>query len=278
MTGSNTALGSLDQASLVRPDGASLAYVRSPGRTDDARPGVVFCGGFVSDMSGTKARWLEAFCAARGQAYVRFDYFGHGVSSGRFEDGTIGRWAQDAVAVLDHATAGPQILVGSSMGGWIAVLAALARPNRVAGLVGIAAAADFTEDLIRPQLPPEARAALTREGVWHWPSAYENEPYPITARLLEEARNHLVLRAPIPIGCPVRLIHGMLDAEIPWQYSLRLVEALTGSDVHLTLVKDSGHRLSREQDLALIGRAVAELSRDPSGPEMAVSRTAGNRV
>ncbi len=250
---------------VTRPDGATLAYVRSPAAPGDRRPGVVFCGGFVSDMSGTKATYLEAFCRRRKQACVRFDYFGHGVSSGRFEDGTIGRWAEDAIAVLDAATEGPQVLVGSSMGGWIAVLAAMARPDRIAGLVGVAAAADFTEDLIRDGLGDAARAALARDGVWYRPSDYDEQPQAITQRLLDEGRDRLVLRAPVPIACPVRLLHGIDDPDVPWQQSLRLAEAITGGDVRLTLVKNAGHRLSRDQDLALIAAAVAELSDGAAG-------------
>jgi pimeloyl-ACP methyl ester carboxylesterase len=250
---------------VPRPDGASVACVRTPAAPGDRRPGVIFCGGFVSDMSGTKATYLEDACRRRGQAYVRFDYFGHGESSGRFEDGTIGRWADDAIAVLDAMTEGPQVLVGSSMGGWIAVLAAMARPGRVAGLVTVAAAADFTEDLIRNELGEEAKAALARDGVWYRPSDYGEQPQAITQRLLDEGRDNLVLRAPVPIACPVRLLHGIDDPDVPWRQSLRLAEAITGGDVRLTLVKNAGHRLSRDQDLALIAAAAAELSDGAAG-------------
>ena len=247
--------------SLERPDGASVAYVASARRVGDRRPGVVFCGGFVSDMTGTKANHFEAVCRQRGQAYIRFDYFGHGQSSGRFEDGTIGRWAEDTIAVLDAATEGPQILVGSSMGGWIAVLAALARPERVAGLIGIAAAPDFTEELIWQQMDEEARATLTRDGIWSRPTHYnEEEPHRIAMDLIEEGRRHLVLNGPIAIDCPVRLFHALDDPDVPWTQSLRLTERLTAADVQLTLIKQAGHRLSRDQDLALVTDAIAELS------------------
>ncbi|HXH02129.1 MAG TPA: alpha/beta hydrolase [Candidatus Competibacteraceae bacterium] len=245
----------LAPAYLPRHDGLRLAYRRSPGRG----PGVMFLGGFMSDMSGIKARTLEDFCRARGQAYVCFDYFGHGRSDGAFRDATVGRWREDALAVLDQLTAGPQILVGSSMGGWLMLLAALARPERVVGLVGIASAPDFTEDLLFPGLAPELQAALRRVGAIHIPSQYSTQPYAITLRLIEEARAHLLLRAPIPLACPVRLLHGMADPDVPWQTSQRLLERLESADVHLTLIKDGDHRLSREQDLALLCRTLAEL-------------------
>ena len=252
--------------SLERPDGASVAYVASPRRAGDRRPGVMFCGGFVSDMTGTKASHFEAVCRRRGQAYVRFDYFGHGQSSGRFEDGTIGRWAEDTIAVLDAATEGPQILVGSSMGGWVAVLAALARPGRLAGLIGIAAAPDFTEELIWQKMDDEARTALARDGVWSRPTHYEEEePHRITLGLIEEGRQHLVLDGPIAIDCPVRLFHALDDPDVPWTQSLRLTERLTTADARLTLIKQAGHRLSRDQDLALVTDAIAELSELTTG-------------
>jgi len=231
---------------------ATIAYRRSEGTT----PGVIFLGGFHSEMNGNKATALESWAGAKGCAYVRFDYQGHGASSGRFEDGAIGTWADDALAVLDGATQGPQVLVGSSMGGWIALLLALKRPERVAALVGVAAAPDFTEDLILPRLDETARAAVFRDGVWHRPSAYGSDPYPITRRLIEEARGHLLLRGPIPVRCPVRLIHGMRDPDVPWRTSLRLIECLEGDDARLTLVKDGDHRLSRPEDLILLERTI----------------------
>ncbi len=242
---------------LSRPDGSSLAYRRQPGRA----PGVVFLGGLHSDMTGTKATFLAGHCRSAGRAFVRFDYFGHGASSGRFEEGTIGRWAGDALAVLDEVAEGPQVLVGSSLGGWIMLLAALARPGRVRGLVGVAAAPDFTEDLIWAQLPEEGRRRLEEEGVWHRPSAYGEAPYPITRRLIEEARRHLLLRGPIGIACPVRLIHGLEDEDVPWEVSLRLCRALAGGDVTLALVKGGGHRLSEPADLERLAAAVEGLCR-----------------
>ena len=238
---------------LDRGDGVELAWRRRAGRG----PGVVFLGGFNSDMTGTKAEDLSAFCAERGQAFLRLDYSGHGASGGRFVEGTIGRWAADAAAVLDALTTGPQILIGSSMGGWISLLLALRRPERLAGLIGIAAAPDFTAR-IEEELPAEARAAMARDGVWHRPSAY-GDSYPIARALLEEGRNHLLLHAPVPIAAPVRLLHGQQDPDVPWELSLRVATAIAGPDVQVVLVKDGDHRLSRPQDLALLRRALAAL-------------------
>ncbi|MDX1606244.1 MAG: alpha/beta hydrolase [Candidatus Competibacterales bacterium] len=241
---------------LHRPDGQRLAYERLPGRG----PGVVFLGGFMSDMTGSKALALEDWCRARGRAFVRFDYQGHGQSDGAFTDGTIGRWHEDSLAVLDTLTDGPQILVGSSMGGWMMLLAALARPRRIAALVGIAAAPDFTEDLIRDRLDPDRHERLARDGVLHEPSDYGPEPTPVTRRLLDEGREHLLLRGePLPLNCPIRLLHGMRDPDVPWQTSLRIAERVTGEDVHIHLVKDGEHRLSREADLALLVDTLATL-------------------
>ena len=175
-------------------------------------------------MTGTKATFLDEFCAARGLGYTRFDYSGHGASSGRFEDGTIGRWAEDAIAIIDRATEGPLILVGSSMGGWIMLLAALARPDRIAGLVGLAPAPDFTEALIWNRLADEERDRLIQAGRLEMPSEYSEEPTILTRALIEEGRRHLLLSAPIGIRCPVRLLHGMADPDVPYRLSLELAE------------------------------------------------------
>ncbi len=244
---------------LSRDLGVSIAYRRIEGES----PGVMFFGGFRSDMTGAKAVVLEAACRAAGRAFIRFDYRGHGESSGRFEDGTVGDWAADAIAVLDTLTTGPQILVGSSMGGWIMLLAALARPDRVHGLVGVASAPDFTEDLVWARLNDDGRRTLQREGVWRQPSAY-GDPLPITLSLIAEGRGHLLLRGSIPITAPVRLLHGMRDLEVPWQTSGKLLKAVESEDVQLHLVKDGDHRLSRPQDLQLIEAFVTELARIPS--------------
>jgi pimeloyl-ACP methyl ester carboxylesterase len=243
-------------AFLDRPDGQRVAYHRRAGRG----PGVVFLGGFMSDMTGTKALALDDHCRATGRAFVRFDYLGHGASSGRFEDGTIGRWADDALAVIDALTEGPQVLVGSSMGGWIMLLAALARPDRVAGLVGIAAAPDFTEDLLWAAWDEPTRARLSRDGHIRVPSLYGEAPYTISRALIEEGRARCLLGAPIPIRCPVRLLQGMADPDVPWRTALRLAERLESTDVTVTLIKDSDHRLSRDQDLARLMAVVDGLA------------------
>ena len=239
---------------LDRGDEAALAWVRD----DGAQPTVVFLPGFRSDMTGDKATALAAFCAQRGQAMLRFDYSGHGASGGRFEDGTIGIWTRDALAAIDRLTAGPLILVGSSMGGWIALAAALARRERIAGLIGIAAAPDFTEALMWQALSFEQRATVMQRGVLHLPSQY-GEPTPITRALIEDGREHLLLGAPIALDCPVRLLHGQCDADVPWELALRIAEQLTGADVRVVLVKDGDHRLSRPQDLALLRDTLAAL-------------------
>jgi pimeloyl-ACP methyl ester carboxylesterase len=210
-------------------------------------------------MAGTKATFLDEFCAARGLGCLRFDYSGHGASSGRFEDGTIGCWADDAIAVIDRATEGRLILVGSSMGGWIMLLAALARPFRIAGLVGIAPAPDFTEALIWNRLTDADRDQLMRAGRLEMPSEYSEESTIITRELIEEGRRHLLLSAPIGIRCPVRLLHGMADPDVPYRLSLELAERIAGEDVRVSLIKDGDHRLSRADDLALLGATIEEL-------------------
>ncbi len=241
---------------VTREDGATIAYHRTPGKC----PGVVFLTGYKSDMGGAKAVRLEHFCHARGLAYVRFDYFGHGASSGDFLDGTIGRWAGDAVFVLDRLTEGPQILVGSSLGSWIMLLAALSRPERVAALLGIAAAADFTE-AIPAMLSAEQKASLERDGVVAVSSPYDPEPTPVTKRILEEGRRHLLLEGEIAINCPVRLIHGMQDTDVPWQTSLRIAERLRSPDVEITLLKSGAHRLSEPDDLERLCETLEALLR-----------------
>ncbi|HLS68447.1 MAG TPA: alpha/beta hydrolase [Kiloniellales bacterium] len=233
---------------LERGDGHRLAYHRIEGK----KPGVVFLGGFRSDMTGTKALTLEAWARERGQAFLRFDYLGHGQSSGDFEEGTIGRWAEDAIAALDQLTEGPQILVGSSMGGWIMLLTALARPERIAGLVGIAPAPDFTESLMWAEFTEEQRKQVLEEGRLPLPSPYDEKPTVITRALIEDGRNHLLLKQPIPLTCPLRILQGRQDPDVPWEHALRLEEAYEGTDVQITLIKDGDHRLSREEDLELI--------------------------
>jgi len=242
-------------AILTRDDGATIAYHRQPGKA----PGIVFLGGFMSDMTGTKAMRLDAFARGRGRAYLRFDYFAHGASSGDFAEATIGRWKQDALAVIDNLTAGPLILVGSSIGGWLMLLVALARPQRIAALVGVAAAPDATEALMWARFPPEVREQILREGAARRPSGYSSEGYLFTRKLIEDGRQHLLMHATIPITAPVRLLHGMADPDVPWQTSLALAEKLASTDVRVTLVKDGDHRLSSERDLALLERTIEEM-------------------
>ena len=237
---------------LKREGRETIAYRAMAGST----PGVMFCGGFMSDMTGTKATALEAHCRRTGRAYVRFDYAGHGESGGAFRDGTIGAWWDDALTVLDRVASGPQILVGSSMGGWIVLLLALARPERVAGLVGVAAAPDFTEDLIWSTLDDEGRRTLAESGEIVMPCDYGEDPYPITMGLIEEGRDHLLLRAPIAIGCPIHLLQGMRDEDVPWRTALRIAEQVESECVTVELVKDGDHRLSRDEDLARLTAAV----------------------
>jgi pimeloyl-ACP methyl ester carboxylesterase len=239
---------------LDRGDGVDLAWARMEGRS----PTVVFLPGFRSDMTGDKATALAVYCAERGQAMIRFDYSGHGSSGGSFHDGTIGRWTEDALAVIDRLSGRKLILVGSSMGGWIALLAARARPGRVAAVIGIAAAPDFTEALMWEAMTFDERATIMRDGVLHVPSQY-GEPYPITRALIEDGRTHLLLNAPIAIDCPLRLLHGQRDADVPWEMALRIGEQVTSHDVEVVLVKDGDHRLSRPQDLALLCRTLGAL-------------------
>lgn len=241
---------------LDRPDGERIAYRRTLGIS----PGVVFCCGFMSDMNGLKAATLEAFCRDHGRAFVRFDYLGNGQSSGAFEAGTIGRWLDDTLAVLDELTQGPQILVGSSMGGWISLLAALARKTRVLGLLLLAPAADFTARILAEELSADERQDLERTGRLLRPSAYGAEPYSITRRLLDEGNQHLLLdRPPIDLRCPVRILHGMRDPDVAWQESIRLMAALGGTDVTLNLLKQGDHRLSEPTDLRLLCQTLEAL-------------------
>jgi len=235
--------------------GEQIAYDHISG---DA-PGVLFCGGYTSDMTGTKASALARYCRSQGRAYTRFDYRGHGASAGRFADGTIGSWTGDALTVVDRVTEGPLIVVGSSMGGWIMLLLALARPARVQALVGIAAAPDFSEDLLARASAAERRQ-LAEQGYWLQPSAYGDAPYPVTRSLIEDGRQHLVLRGPIPITCPVHLLHGQRDPDVLWQIALRLAECLESDDVTIELIKAGDHRLSRESDLARITAAIERLA------------------
>jgi pimeloyl-ACP methyl ester carboxylesterase len=229
-------------------------------------PGLVWLGGFMSDMKGTKAQALDAFAAEHGRALVRFDYSGHGESEGAFADGTIGAWLEEALAVFTTICHGPQILIGSSMGGWMALLLVreLARRTTpadatVAGMVLIAPAVDFTEELMWKRFPPEVRAELETTGRWSRPTEYDTGPHMITRQLIEEGRKHLLLGGLIETGCPVRILQGVQDPDVPWQHAMALVSRLARDDVVLTLIKDGDHRLSRPEDIARILRAVAEM-------------------
>ncbi|MDX2225246.1 MAG: alpha/beta hydrolase [Rhodospirillaceae bacterium] len=240
---------------LARPDGHVLAY----DRLDGAGPAVVFLHGLNSDRGGTKALALEAHCRAAQRSFVRFDMFGHGQSSGAFTDGGPTRWADDAVAVIDRLTQGPVVLAGSSMGGWIMLLAARARPERVAGLLGIAAAPDFTEDLMWAQFTPGQRAALAAQGFVDLPSDYADGPYRIGRHLIEDGRKNLVLRGSIALSCPVRLMHGQSDQSVPWQTALTLAGRLVSAQVETVLIKDGDHRLSRPADLKRLCNVLDDL-------------------
>ena len=240
---------------LTTPQGRRIAFHRTAGRG----PGVVFLGGFRSDMGGTKALALQAWAERQGRAFLRFDYSGHGESSGDFLDGCIGDWAEDAVAAISALTEGPQVLVGSSMGGWISLLVARALPARVAGLVGIAAAPDFTEDSMWAGFDAAQRAELAATGRVALPSEYSDEPYVITRRLIEDGRNHLVLRAPLRLPFPVRLLQGTADADVPPKVALRLLDHADSPDLRLTLVKGADHRFSTPECLRMIETALEDV-------------------
>jgi pimeloyl-ACP methyl ester carboxylesterase len=232
---------------------------------EGAAPGLFWLGGFKSDMQGTKAAALDQWARDHGRAVIRFDYSGHGESGGDFTDGTIGRWLEDSLAVLDACCRGPQVAIGSSMGGWLALLmtrelARRAQPAaaQIAGLVLIAPAVDFTEELMWKRFPPEVKRELEQTGSWQRPSQYSAEPYPITRRLIEEGRNHLLLGGMIETGCPVRILQGIQDPDVPWQHAVELVARFARDDVVLTMVKDGDHRLSRPEDIERLIAAVAE--------------------
>ncbi|MDP3960404.1 MAG: alpha/beta hydrolase [Pseudorhodobacter sp.] len=241
-------------AFLDTPSGRRIACRQNPG----ASPGVVFLGGFASDMTGTKAQYLHAWATEHGRAFLSFDYSGHGASGGDFRDGAIGDWLADAQAVIAACTVGPQVLVGSSMGGWIALLLARLLPDRLAGLVGIAAAPDFTEDSLWAGMSADQRAALLGQGEVALPSDY-GAPLLITRRLIEDGRRHLVLRAPLALPFPVRLLQGTADHDVPPEVALRTLAHVSGPDIRLTLVKGADHRFSSPECLALITAQIAEV-------------------
>ncbi|QIB67041.1 alpha/beta hydrolase [Kineobactrum salinum] len=245
-------------AAFTSPEGHRLAYRCSAPR-DGTDLTFVWLSGFKSDMTGTKAAALEAWAAATGHGFLAFDYSGHGQSEGVFEEGCVSVWREDALAVIDALSSGPVVLVGSSMGGWLALLVALARPARVKGMLLIAPAPDFTENLLWATMPEQAREEVRTRGYTLRPSQY-GEPYTITRRLIVDGRGWLLLGAPIPFEGPVRILQGMRDPDVPWQYAERLLASLTSDDVVLTLVKDGDHRLSRVQDLSRLTACCAELA------------------
>ncbi|MDB5643843.1 MAG: Alpha/beta hydrolase family protein [Hyphomicrobiales bacterium] len=247
-------------------DGCRIAFRRrlaSPAAP--ARPGLVWLGGFKSDMQSTKAQRLDAFAASEGRACLRFDYSGHGESDGRFEDGVISHWLAQSLALIRTQTSGPQVIIGSSMGGWIALLAARAMGaqearERLAGFVLIAPAVDFTEALMWAQMSPKIRKQIETDGVWLRQSAYAPDPYPITRELIEDGRRNLLLGQTLDAHAPVHILQGMQDPDVPWSHAMTLVEHLAGDCVTLSLIKDGDHRLSREEDIAALISAVAGIA------------------
>jgi pimeloyl-ACP methyl ester carboxylesterase len=235
-------------------------------------PGLFWLGGLKSDMKGTKAVALDEHAAKSGRACIRFDYSGHGESGEKFEDGTISRWLEDALAVFKNRAKGPQIVVGSSMGGWMALLLAralaadslIAQGAKLAGLVLIAPAPDFTEELMWKNFSEEVRSEIETKGQWQRPSTYGDDPYPITKRLIEDGRKHLIMGKPIQVKCPVRILQGVLDPDVPWQHAMKLVSCLAQDDVTMTLVKDGDHRLSRPEDIERLLKTVDELAAEVS--------------
>jgi pimeloyl-ACP methyl ester carboxylesterase len=241
---------------FLTPKGRVIAYDKTPG----ILPGVVFLGGFMSDKEGAKAVALEAWAKAQGRAFLRFDYSGHGESSGAFTDGAIGDWAEDARAVIEALTEGPQVLVGSSMGGWISLLMAREIPGKIAGMVTVAAAPDFTEDSMWAGFSEAQKAELVQAGLVLLPSDY-GEPYPITRRLIEEGRDQLVLRSPLKLPFPLRMLQGTADEDVDVSVAMRLLEHASGEDIRLTLVKGADHRFSTPECLLLINKSVEKVLR-----------------
>ena len=257
--------------SFLDRDTHALAFEK----TDGTGPTLVWLGGFRSDMTGSKAMRVEDYAKARGQACLRFDYAGHGQSTGAFTDGTIGSWKADAAAMIEAQAAADSILVGSSMGGWIALLLAMEeaarakaerRDSRIKALVLIAPAPDFTQALMWPKLSAEERETIQRDGQLVQPSPYDPEPTIITRQLIEEGAAHAILERPIETACPVRILQGTADPDVPYTHALRLMEALVGEDVVMTLIKNGDHRLSRDSDLETLERTLDALPVQARGP------------
>ena len=236
-----------------------IAYNRLPA-TDSSKPSVIFCGGFRSDMTGSKAIFLEELCSELGLGYLRFDYSGHGESEHKFEDGCISDWRTDTLLALDELTKGPQILIGSSMGGWLGLHAALARPERIKAFIGIAAAPDFTDDMIWDKLDDFSREKILRDGLLQMPNCEPGEePYPITLKLIEDGRKNFLLREPLNINCPIRLLHGMADEDVPYNVAMKIADKVTSDDVEIHLVKKATHRMSDENELNLLRETLISL-------------------
>jgi pimeloyl-ACP methyl ester carboxylesterase len=262
----NSTIGSTgSDPAFINVGGDPVRRIAVRARTGDA-PGLLWLGGFKSDMKGTKAQALDEWAAENRRACVRFDYSGHGESGGDFANGTIGQWLEESLAVFETCCGGPQVVVGSSMGGWMALLLARALAKRkgasratLAGLILIAPAPDFTEELMWKNFSQDIRNEIETKGVWYRPSEY-GDPYPITRNLIEEGRDHLLLAGAINVGCPVRILQGARDPDVPWQHAFALTHCLPSDDVVLTLIQDGDHRLSRPQDIARMLAAVDELS------------------
>ncbi len=259
----------MESGLLARNDGTTLAWERVPGRV----PTTVFLPGFRSDMQGAKALAVAAECERAGTACLRLDYSGHGASGGAFMGGTIGQWVDDAALAIERQAPGPLILVGSSMGGWIALLLALRLDTRVTALIGVAAAPDFTERLMWDAMMPEERTRLVETGVLFQPSDY-GDPLPITAALIADGRRHLLLDGPIAVTCPVRLLHGQLDPDVPWETALAIARQVTSPDVQVVLIKDGDHRLSRDADLEVLLSLLRPFLRQGGGQPLTVGGVA----
>ena len=243
---------------LDGPNGR-IAYRQRNGAKNAGKPGVVWLGGFRSDMIGTKATFVDEWAKHHEAAFLRFDYSGHGESDGVFEDGCIGDWFADALAAFDALTTGPQILIGSSMGAWIATLLAKARPNRIASIIYIAPAPDFTERLMWPAFTDEQRETMLRDGRIEQPSDYSDEPEVLTLKLIEDGRNHLVMTQTVPITCPVRILQGVKDDAVPWRHAVDFADMIETDDVEISLKKAGDHRLSEPDDLARLREALDAL-------------------
>lgn len=245
---------SLEPNYIIGEKGRKIAYHYS----EAIGPTVVFCGGYMSDMEGTKAIFLENTCRDLGISFLRFDYSGHGKSSEDFVDGTIGTWSEDALSVIDEVTKGEIIIVGSSMGGWIGLLVSLARKERIKAFIGIAAAPDFTRELMWDHYSSAIKETLKKDGIYLEPSEYSDEPYKVSYKLIQDGENHILLNKPITLDCPVRLFHGLLDQDVPYKYSSRIAEKLTSDDVIISFNKSGDHRLSSEADLNRLKQAISE--------------------